>query len=451
MPRIDHFIATERQLTSREQNHLLTNVNAWSHDGQWIYYDVRSDAAGSVFDGTRIERVHAIDGRVEVIYQATRGACVGVVTASQNEDRIVFIHGPEAPTNDWQYCAWHRRGVLTKPACPESISNLDARDLVSPYTAGALRGGTHVHVFSGDGQWVSFTYEDHVLATAKNPLAAKNQRNVGISAPFGPVRVSRGHERNHDGEAFSVLVTQTADLPAPGSDEISRAYEDAWIGTDGYARSDGTHQHRALAFIGDVMGRDGQTWPELFIVDIPGDVTIDGTASLCGTPLTRPAPPDGCKQRRITYTQLRKYPGLAPVRHWPRSSPDGRRIAFLMRDVDARNQLWLVSPNGGEPCQVTHGDCSIESAFTFRPDGIAIACVANGCICEINVESGTLTPLTSPSHRDSEIRTEAVVYSPDGSRIAYVRRTKLPGNEFNQIFVVDSGISLDFCSGPGSE
>ena len=41
--------------------------------------------------------------------------------------------------------------------------NLDARDLLPPFTPGALRGGTHVHQFSPDGHVVSSTYEDHVL------------------------------------------------------------------------------------------------------------------------------------------------------------------------------------------------------------------------------------------------------------------------------------------------
>ncbi|MEA7538899.1 DUF3748 domain-containing protein, partial [Salmonella enterica subsp. enterica serovar Virginia] len=36
-------------------------------------------------------------------------------------------------------------------------------DITAPYTPGALRGGSHVHVFSPNGELVSFTYNDHVL------------------------------------------------------------------------------------------------------------------------------------------------------------------------------------------------------------------------------------------------------------------------------------------------
>jgi Tol biopolymer transport system component len=59
----------ERQLTFRPHGHILTNTGVWSPDGRWIVYDVRSDPAGSVFDGTRIERVHADSGQVEVLYE----------------------------------------------------------------------------------------------------------------------------------------------------------------------------------------------------------------------------------------------------------------------------------------------------------------------------------------------------------------------------------------------
>ena len=52
----------ERQVTTRPQNHLLTNVNVWSPDGRWIVYDTRSDAEGAVFDGRCIERVNVETG-----------------------------------------------------------------------------------------------------------------------------------------------------------------------------------------------------------------------------------------------------------------------------------------------------------------------------------------------------------------------------------------------------
>src|SRR2546423_2700903 len=54
----------ERRLTFGRYGHILTNCGVWSADGEWIVYDTRSDAAGAVFDGERIEAVHVETGEV---------------------------------------------------------------------------------------------------------------------------------------------------------------------------------------------------------------------------------------------------------------------------------------------------------------------------------------------------------------------------------------------------
>ncbi len=437
---VSEVALSERQLTSAPYNHILTNANVWSPDGKWVYYDVRSALDGSEFDGTRIERVHTETGEVQVVYRSRNGACCGVVTASPVDDRVIFILGPEHPTDDWAYSAWHRRGAMLRAGLPDTLATLDARNIVSPFTPGALRGGTHVHVFSGDGKWVSFTYEDHVLATSDNPAAAKNQRNIGVAAPYGEVHVPSTHPRNHDGKAFCALVTQTWDAPRPGSDQISRAYSDAWVGNAGYVKEDGSRQQRALAFLGDVVARDGRTVSELFLVDIPEDITQPGAGPLSGTERTRPAPPHGAHQRRLTNTVDRPYPGLGPTRHWPRSSPDGSEIALSMPDEKGRGQLWTISPTGKGLRQLTRAEQGIASAFTWRADGKAIACVSNGRVCEVDSHSGRVLPLSAPTHGPS-VRPEAVVYSPDGATIAYVRPVSTSGTLLNQIFVVPSEIN----------
>ncbi len=267
----------ERQLTTAEHGHLLTNCNIWSPDGQWIVYDVRSDPAGSVFDSRRIERVHVPTGRVEVLYESPAGSHVGVATYHPTDERMIFIHGPENPTPDWQYAAYHRRGVIVETARPGIAKSVDACDLTPPFQAGALRGGSHVHVWEPAGEWISFTYEDHLLATADRTQIADcelNQRNIGISFPH-TIQVDHDHPRNHDGNHFSCLVTRTHDHPSPGSDEISRACEEGWIGQAGYMSADGAPQKRALAFQGRVTASDG--WN-----------TTKYLSSIC--PLIRPSP-----------------------------------------------------------------------------------------------------------------------------------------------------------------
>ena len=431
----------ERQLTDRPCGHILTNVNIWSPDGNWIVYDTRSDAAGEKFDGDTIEIVNVETREVREIYRAKNGAHCGVATFSPKDLRVVFILGPEHPTTDWQYSPWHRQGVVVHIEHPDVALPLDARNIVPPFTAGALRGGTHVHVFDADGQWVSFTYEDQVLAefdaAADKRLHDINQRNVGVSVPIRNVNVPRSHLRNHDGSMYSVLVTRTVNAPRAGSDEISRAFEDAWVGTHGYIRNDGMHQHRAIAFQGNVVTPKGDVISEVFVVDIPNEVSQAGDDPLEGTQTTRPAPPRGTVQRRLTRTSDRHYPGVQGPRHWLRSAPDGSRIAFLMRDDVGVVQIWTVSPIGGEPQQLTHNPFSVASAFSWSSDGKWIAYAADSSIFISDTTTGEATRLTKRAEDATAPRPEACVISPDGHRIAYMRPVQSDGDTHNQIFVAD--------------
>jgi hypothetical protein len=432
-----------RQITAAPHGHVLTNHGVWSPDSRWICYDVRSAVDGAIFDGTRIERVEVGTGRVELLYESRHGACCGVVTASPVDDRVAFILGPEAPTPDWAYGAARRQGVVVRTSRPGVAENLDARDLVPPYTSGALRGGSHVHVFAPDGGAVSFTYEDAVLEGAADAgtAAERNLRGVGVSVCGRPTRVPPTHPRNHDGSAFTVLVTRLTDTPRPGSDEIARACEEAWIGTDGYLRADGSRQRRALAFQGSVITATGATISEVFIVDLPDDLAelaVVGTGPLTGTATTRPAPPRLVAQRRLTFTATRRHPGLQGPRHWLRSSPDGSQIAFLMRDDVGAAQIFTVHPAGGEPRQVTRVPAGIASAFSWSPDGQRIACVIDGSVCLVDAESGATARLTPPVHDASAPRPEACVIAPDGRQIAYVRTVaRRDGRPWNQIFTVE--------------
>ncbi|MFM1904057.1 MAG: hypothetical protein RLZZ440_1957 [Planctomycetota bacterium] len=431
-----------RQVTWAEHGHVLTNAAVWSPDSRWLVYDIRSAEDGSVFDGRRIERVEVESGRVELLYESRHGACCGVVTASPTDDRLAFILGPEHPTADWTYAAARRQGVVVRASEPGVTQPLDARDLVAPFTPGALRGGSHVHVFSPDGRLVSFTYEDAVLE-APGPAGRQwNLRGVGVSVCDRPVRVPRGHDRNHDGSGFSVLVTALADEPQPGSDEISRACEEGWVGHDGYLRADGSRQRRALAFQGRVTTASGTAIDEVFIVDLPDDPAAlerPGGGPLPGTPFTRPAPPAGVAQRRLTFTADRLHPGIQGPRHWLRSNPAGDRIGFLMRDEAGIVQLFTVSPLGGEPVQVTRNPWDIASSFTWTPDGRHVACVADGSVCLVDIAGGTTSRLTEPVRDATGPRPEACVVSPDGRRIAFVRSLPAAGGHrrHTQLFVVD--------------
>ncbi len=429
---------SERQLTRGPGGRILSNTGVWSPDSQWIVYDTRPDGEGAVFSGATIEMINVVTGEVRELYRSRNDARCGVVTFHPREWKVAFILGPEHPTADWQYCAWHRQGIVVQVNQPGVKANLDARDITPPFTPGALRGGSHVHVWDPAGQWISFTYEDHVLAQFKSatPTNDISQRNVGVSVPGSPVRVNHAHARNHDGDYFTVLATRTTGRPKPGSDEISRACEEGWVGTNGYVRRDGSRQRHALAFQGQVLSPKGETLSEVFIAELPDDLTQPGEGPLCGTETRAPYPPRGTVQRRLTFTADRRYPGIQGPRHWLRSSPDGSRIAFLMKDDGGVVQVWTVSPAGGSWTQVTSNLWPIASAFTWSPDGGQIAHVMDNSVCVTEVASGRTRRLTSRTDDVSAPRPEACVFSPDGKRIAFVRRVPSPYQLANQICVV---------------
>lgn len=433
--------AGERQLTHRPQGHVLTNVSVWSPEGQWIVYDVRT---GDQFNGAWIEQVHVSTGEVRRLYAAQAGAQCGVVTYHPREARVAFILGPEHPTDEWNYAISRRRGVAVAVTEPGVVRSLDAMNYAPPFTPGALRGGSHVHVFSPDGAWLSFTYDDEVLAqldrTTDAPPHEPNQRNVGVMVPGGPVRVAASHPRNHDGELFSVVVTRTTAAPRAGSDEINRACEEGWVGVAGYTRADGSRQERALAFQGTVVAPDGSSHAEVFVVDLPATLTEPGDGLLEGTATTRPAPPRGVQQRRLTFTSERRFPGIAALpRHWLRSSPDGTRIAFLMKDDAGVVQFWTVSPTGGEPRQLTHNATDISSAFTWNAAGTHLAHTMDGSVCVTDAGRGETTRLTARRVGPGAPLPLACVFSPDGRQIAFTREVRRDdtADSFPQIFTVD--------------
>ncbi|HGN1707309.1 TPA: DUF3748 domain-containing protein [Providencia rettgeri] len=426
----------ETRLTYDNRSHQLTNINVWTPDSEWLAYDVRP--SGSSFTGLTIEKIHVNTLQLVEIYRANHGAHVGVVTVSpQSPVQYAFIHGPEYPDEHWQYDFHHRRGVYVNEGQLNVAHPIDAMCITPPYIAGALRGGTHVHVFSPDGKWLSFTYNDHVMHERGIHL---DQRNVAIAVPAGPVEIAqKKHIREYDGHYFCCVVTQTTVEPKPNSDEISRAYEEGWIGVQGYQKDDGERQKRALAFIGDTHAENGEIIPEIYIVDLPEEsekLRVQGKYPLQGTESRMPFPPKGVCQRRLTYTHNRKFPGLAKSpRHWLRSSPDGKSIACLMKDDGGSVQLWLVDTLTGALQQITHGELSIQSAFNWDSKGEHICFIYDNSVVRCHVETGIIERLTQRTEQPPVA--DAVVFSPDDQSVAFMRDI----NGFRQLYIVETGLT----------
>jgi hypothetical protein len=434
----EQIYGEERQITQGPGGRILTNFGVWSSDSEWLVYDVRSDPAGDVFDGDRIEAVHRRTGEVRLIYRSKNSAHCGVATWRANDTLVAFILGPENPTEDWKYGLSHRQGVVADMRAPGIVRNLDARDLISPPTAGALRGGSHVHIWDAAGEWLVFTYND--------ALTESSIRDIGVAIPGYVVRAKNGHARNHDGEWFSSIVTTTTANPQPGTDEIRRACEECWIGRNGYRRADGRSQKRSIAFQGHIVTSAGSSVTEVFIADLSEELPAAAFRSSEVTSEGRLRPMSGVVQRRLTRTEERRYPGIQGVRHWLRSSPSGDQIALLMKDDDGVSQICTVSPATGELRQLTRNQSDISSTFTWSPNGLWIAHGMAGRVCLTSSSTGKTYPVTSrrdpnqaPAPTAGEMRPESCVISPDGSSIAFVRsRSEGEGRgTVNQICVVE--------------
>lgn len=155
-----------------------------------------------------------------------------------------------------------------------------------------------------------------------------------------------------------------------------------------------------------------------------GGGLVDGDAPLSGTETTLPAPPRGVVQRRLTFTHHRAYPGLVNVpRHWVRCNPQGTQIAFLMRDDNGIVQLWLISPQGGEPRKLTHNKTDIQSAFNWHPSGEWLGFVLDNRIVCAHAQSGEVEYLTE-NHANPP-SADAVVFSPDGQWLAWMEGGQL--------------------------
>ena len=163
----------ETQLTRDiSYNHDLDNNDNFSPDDQWLVYDTRTESGG-IGACDRIEKVNIETGEKVVLYELPNnkfyGPGVGAVSYSHTENQVIFIHGLMSVTEDNPYQQWRRTGVIVEDARPNIPIFMDARDVTSPFTPGALRGGTHRHEWSGDGQWIGYTYNDAIMKFARPP------------------------------------------------------------------------------------------------------------------------------------------------------------------------------------------------------------------------------------------------------------------------------------------
>jgi len=269
----------------------------------------------------------------------------------------------------------------------------------------------------------------------------KDLRTVGVMILGHAVSVpidSAGE--NNYGEMFAIVVAKVTEKPRSGSNEISKAFDEGWIGTSGYQKSDGSWQHHAIAFQGEVKNADGTNKTEVFVLDMPDDLTRATPGyPLEGTDSSRLNVPEGVIQRRLTYS----HNGILGPRHWLRTTADGKIIAFLSKDDNGIIQVFGVSPNDGKISQLTFNAHSVQGLFNFSPDGKQLAFLSENSVYITDVITGKSKQIT-PCYPEKERPAGGVVWSNNGEMIAFNKFVKngKAHKYFLQIFLLKTGLIL---------
>ena len=432
----------EVQLTQGLYGHTLNPIQVFSPDDKWIVYDTRNDET-QIVRTCCIEKVNVRTAEVVRLYSAPRqsvhGPGVGAAAWHPSEDKVIFIHGLLNCDESKPYGAVRRFGaILDNSRTPARIASAEARTVAEPLVPGALRGGTHAHSWSADGQWISFTYNDYLMEQLQktSPGKVKDLRTIGVMSSAARVSVFPEDAENFSGQYFATVTASVTESPRPGSDEIEKAFDECWIGTNGYLRGDGARQRRAVAFQGHIRDANDSLVTEIFISDIPDDITKASESQLLqGTFTSRPCVPEGLVQRRLTFTTTRKFPGIQSPRFWLRSAPDGSEVYFLMKDDAGLVQIFSVSVAGGEIRQITDLPRPVQAQFNVSPDGRSIAVIADNSVWVTDIRSGQLRRLT-PRSADAEAPTVAVVWDNRGKTVAYNRYVRSGKGQFLQIFTL---------------
>lgn len=362
------------QLTFDDFGHTLHHFQIESPNGRYLVYDTRNDDT-KIGETSSICLLDTESFESERIYIASNqtkfGPGVGAASFSQLEEKIIFIHGIRNADKQKPYSATRRTGVAINIDYPNHPIFMDARNINFPFSAGALRGGTHSHSWKKDKDWISFTYNDYVLEQeSKRNFLVKDQRVVGMMFPE-KVEVEFDETlENNSGEMFSIIVSKVVSFPVFGSDEIEKAFDECWVNST-----------NNIAFQGHVRDEKGNLKTEIFVAELPDVITISEDDNLLGSKTALPDVPKCISQKRITFTEN----GISNFRHWLRSSPDGSIVYFLMEDNFLITQLFGVNLISNKVMQYSFLDEPIESPFNLSTDGNQVVFFSSNKIIRIDL------------------------------------------------------------------
>ena len=438
--------AVEKPLTTGNQGHFLNHRQAFSPKDEWLAFDGRREDP-KMGENDLIGLVNVQSGEVLEIYrvpgQTPFGPGSGAGSYHPKREEVVFIRGLLSADAHQPYHFTRRSamGLNLEDKQAPVLFHMDARDVTAPFTPGALRGGSHAYSYSADGNWVSFTYNDAVIekAAAVNPQI-KDLRTIACMVRGKEVKVNPQDglsEEEFSGSHFAVIAAEVVPFPKPGSDEIQKACEETWVGHDGYINSRGERIPRALAFLGDVVTKEGKVITEVFVTDIPEDWESGlKDQNLGGTETTFPEMPKSFVQRRITNTSDRKFPGVQGPRHWLKSSKNGDRIFFYAKSEDGIVQVFSVSPAGGEPVQLTHNDFSPDTSFSLSPNDQWIAFGYQNQIYLTELATGK-TQKIGPAPQANHSDLSNINWSNSGKTLAYNMKVTTESGSWFHVFLLN--------------
>ncbi len=407
-------ISEIKTLTTSAIGHTIHHNNAFSKDDEWIVFDSRNDET-KIGETSTIGIVNVRTGEEKVIYQTQNqtvyGPGVGAVSFSPVANRVIFIHGLSNADSARPYDVSRRVGIGIDLQSPMQAFHYDARDIAVPYTPGSLRGGTHSHCWSADGQFISFTYNDE--------LVDPDLRTVGVMVPVdSPVMVEKSIT-NNDGTLYAAIVSDVVRAPKWGSDEVSKAFDECWAGAA-----------PTIAFQGHTRNAGGETITEIYLVDIDAGL-IKADVDAVGREGERPHVPQGIRQRRLTRT----VKGLSDLRHWLRSSADGKYIYALAKDEQEKNQIVQCDAQTGGFQYISAFDFSIGSPINISYQGDRITFIANNNVYLFNITNKVLRQLTY--HQGGAMKAVgAPVFSRKGDKIAFNQFVNMEGKENVQIKLI---------------
>lgn len=366
-----------KQLTFEAYGHTLHHTQIQSANGTYLVYDTRNDDT-KIGETNKIEVLHLETQNTQNIYTCVPstiyGPGVGAATFAPHALKMLFIHGIKNANAHKPYGMTRRTGVAIELEHLQQPIYMDARNVYAPFTPGALRGGTHSHSWHATGELISFTYNDFILEQTTASDADKDLRVVGVMFPKKVEVFKDEAGENNSGEMFSVIVSQVKNTATPGSDEIEKAFDECWLGNQ-----------RKLAFQGHVRTLDNNLQTEIFVVNLPTDLTQVGEHLLEGTVTTRCGVPKGVTQRRITHTPQ----GISTFRHWLRSNAAGTVVYFLMEDEVGVTQLHEVEVLSGVIKQLSFHTFSIHSPFNVDATNQFAVYFVETKLVVLNLENAT--------------------------------------------------------------